>query len=285
MVSSPQTSLCFRRRNDVFVILLATLTMIFVSNIESQVICRQSQSCQYANLTTTGEYIHCYGYESCKQATIVTSGYYISCAASNSCNQAKKIVMVSSSYSIRCGGLASCANSQLISNELDDVNCYGEQSCANTTIADTSDVYCSGDHSCANSQITVTSQIRAGGTLSLTNSQLYSGDSSVSFNFWGFESGYNASLICGTGHTCYVNCYGNGCGNLNAECNGSESSCTLNINCYYAQYDEINCPSGYTIPSDIEEMPSMVNVTLSTVENSYDVCVLSDFNCQNHQQC
>ena len=71
------------------------------------------------------------------------------------------------------------------------------------------------------------------------NSFFVSGSSFVEFYFRGSQSGYNATVICGDGHQCYIFCDGNGCNGLNVECNG----CILSIDCDDAELSDI-CPDG-----------------------------------------
>ena len=48
---------------------------------------------------------------------------------------------------------------------------------------------------------------------------------------------------------CNVECYGNGCVGLTLECvngTGTDDCPMFEVDCDYAQYDEIICPDGYT---------------------------------------
>ena len=272
-------------------------TVMIVRNVLSGTIsCSESKSCQSADISTGLDNIRCAGSESCTNATLATSNGWIYCDGSYACEGAQSIVITSDAaiyHDIDCNGLFSCANVESISNQHFSVDCRGEQSCVNTNITAADYVYCRGDSSCRQSHIAVKYQLYADGSLSALDSVLYSNNSdyTVDFLFRGYESGHNATVICGDGHSCEVKCYGNGCANLQTECVGS---CTLTINCDSgaAQYDEINCPNGYTLPSnsstritdiDIPLMPSLLTVTISTHENSRDLYNRSNFYCGDYQ--
>ena len=203
-----------------------------------------------------------------------------------------------------CSGLSSCANAGFL-NASFEIECTGEQSCSNTRLfgndRDTwQNIECSADQSCSNSMIWWCRNNYINGNLAGKNSQFYSncgnGFYDATYQFYGFESGYNSSIICADGETCHIDCRGNSCSNLIIKCASDDtintntnattesplSLCTLNINCDYAQYDDHNCPNGYKLPSNINDMPSLINVTMSTWDNSYNSCFASNLNCADH---
>ena len=251
----------------------------------SQTTCHEYKSCMFGSLKDGNSSIECYGYRSCERAFII-KGDEIKCLGSFSCYETTNII---GQRLISCEGLGSCANVESISGLgiSSWVRCYGELSCLNSTMQDITSASCYGDHSCVDSQITSGSYNRLYGNLAALNTVLYSNYSDTYFYYFeGFESGYNATIICGDGHTCLVYCNGNSCKNLHLQCaDNGNALCVFDINCINAQYDEINCPDGYQIPSDINEMPSLINVTMSTLENSRSVCNSSNYNinCDDYQ--
>ena len=70
--------------------------------------------------------------------------------------------------------------------------------------------------------------------------------------------------------TCYVDCYNNACNNVYPICE-IDDNCTFIIDCTYAEKSAI-CPNGYEIPSFMYSAPSLMNVPMSTIKNSYTLC-------------
>ena len=63
-------------------------------------------------------------------------------------------------------------------------------------------------------------------------------------------------------------------------------SCTFDVDCTSAEKSDI-CPNGYEIASFIE-LPSLLNVELSTYDNSYNPCfsiITNAINCDDYYEC
>ena len=285
-------------------VLLAWVHLTFpIAYIQAQTSCHEIESCIFGSITTSSTSIDCYGHRSCEQADTITStgSAAINCYGSYSCQKAGNISRRSSSLFgyIYCGGLSSCAETDLIINNNGLINCQGEQSCIETKIIvpSLSTLLCNGDRSCAESEIILSgSAVYFYGHLSGFNSILYSNETNMNVYFHGYDSGYNTTIICGDGHTCNIDCNGNACINSRFECiNASDAtSCTIDIDCTQAQHDEINCPLGYQVNNydydslELDEIEmssklSLLNVTMSTWENSYHPCYSSDVNCGDYQ--
>ena len=263
------------------------LVIFGIKSVHGQNIeCHSMEECKDDSLvdTNVNATIQCWGYRSCEQAALI-QGEYIQCYGGYSCYKAENINSTAVDYSltsnenfggIRCSGLASCAKAEMISGIY--IHCGGEQSCANSQIKSSNLLECEGDQSCANSQITASS-VYLLANLAGANSIFYD-NSTIGYayyRFFGPESGFNSTVLCGIGHVCTVTCYTNGCKNLTLKCiNGGVDSCTFTINCDYAEYDEINCPNGYRYEDDHDPQlvltPSLLNVTMSTIENSINLC-------------
>ena len=266
------------------------------------IICWAGESCLSTNLTIGTGYLECLGYRSCAGTTMINSGSgVIKCSGSYACHNAYKIERTSTTdtSAIHCHALASCANVGLIKNTNGPINCYAEQSCMNSTMVITgnNNIFCQGDHSCANSRIFSNGNVDLTGNLGGLNTIVLNNDTNATtrthYFLTGFESGKNLTIICGEGNTCYVNCYGKSCHDLIYKCSlasdadgDDDDSCTLYINCDSAQYDDIHCPNGYIIPNSISDLPSLMNVTMSTFENTVSVCNSSDitYKCNNWHQ-
>ena len=189
--------------------------------------------------------INCFGYKSCELAQSIREMSYghIGCYGSYSCYSAITIKRTTSLYTNRiyCEGLFSCANVTQLYNSRGWIGCNGEKSCYNSNITtNLGSVECQGERSCANSYITTSGFVFLEGYLSGMNSVLISGSTLVDFYFRGSQSGYNATVICATGHQCNIFCDGNGCNGLNVICN---DGCVLSIDCDDAQLSDI-CSDG-----------------------------------------
>ena len=214
---------------------------------------------------------------------------WIECYGAYSCYKAQSLLSVSSSSSgyVWCWGLSSCAKAGIILTKYGGIECSGERSCAETTMINLQEVYgiyCRGDSACAHSTIisvgyhTMDSNLAAFNTTFIAN-DTYATDENQ-YLFFGFQSGYNATIICNNHeYGCNVECYGNGCVGLTLECvngTGTDDCPMFEVDCDYAQYDEIICPDGYTLPSDIDEMPSLLSTSVG-FDSNYDenICNLN----------
>ena len=245
------------------VIALACILIFKVEVIISQVSCHDKESCN-GIFTNTSQLVECYGYRSCLNGvhieTTRTEFYQCSicCHGSYSCFNSSVIQRTSSTQTaadseIWCGALFSCAFVGTLYNEKGVISCAGEQSCrgSNITLKDESSdgrhVECWGDRSCMDATIRATHSTVLIGHLSGLNAIFYGNSSTTNYWFYASKSGYNATIICGIGHSCEVNCYGNACNKLTLMCSdGSNTNCTFNVDCTYAAKSENNnvCPNG-----------------------------------------
>ena len=280
---------------------------IKLTPITCQTSCETSQSCISSNIALATTTVQCQGFASCENASISTNGSKIECDGSYSCYSSRLMQTFSTTFSsdIQCRGLFSCANSKSIKIKYGGLNCNGEQSCINSMIEHDSsvvNVHCSGDRSCANSRITPSGNIRMYGNLAAYNTTFYGNNTSLNkYTFNGFESGRNTTIICGSGRTCQVDCYGRGCKGLTLICEGegdnNGNDCTFSMNtCDRAEYDPVNCPNGFVIPwydLDINEsvaIPSLLDNSkynyLSSINNSRNLCENSgNPNCNDKSEC
>lgn len=281
--------------------------------------CNEKESCTFDNITSIdGDDINCYGYRSCENARLIeaTIPGTINCEGAFSCYQSLSIEMVLSSDSniddstnTNCDGLFACSNVNLIETSSPYVLCRAEKACVNSTIVfgyEGQQLTCVGDQSCANGVITNVRRDYFNGHLSGHNAILTaSNDSDSTHIFTGAFSGYNATIYCGNknnidfNYICNINCYGNGCTNLNLQCIGN---CTFAVVCYGSEESEA-CPNGFNLNSIIDMIYSYENLGLnieipwlndnsqfSTLENSYSLCSYSNtsdetIHCDDYQEC
>lgn len=253
-------------------------------------------------ISETSTSIHCAGYRSCEGATILTTSASINCYGSYSCYKSTAIENMkplwSSSGNIRCYGLFSCAN-VLHMSAYNTIYCYAEQSCFGSVIF-TFELICTGDRSCANSQVFHNGSISLYGSLSGINSIFYSVGpvgSTFDYEIYGSYGAYNATIMCGSGHECDIECDGNSCQNLMVQCSdGSDNTCDISISCRYSQQTVVNgeCGINYgykTKSSWISQLnfdfgsrinlPSLIDISISTYENSVIPCDMSLTNALN----
>ena len=291
--------------------------------------CHEKESCfGVSNIITSDQDndIECYGYRSCMNVNIIqTSIADIYCSGSYSCYQSRNIKFIdigsaTSVYTIYCNGLRSCSDVYNISTlQISDgitplyggsVDCDGSMSCMNSNmylfVSDTfySGLTCCGFRSCANSYVESYSgnSVRIYGYLAAENATFVSKTTSITYTFYGVESGKNATIICEIGDTCSINCYSNACNTLTLQCaDGNSSSCTFDIDCgvdgQEAEYSTI-CPNGYLLDAAIT-IPSFANQSFdnqfSTFENSHVACndanltnlTYSSYpvNCDDYREC
>lgn len=241
-----------------FKVLAQTLSVFFVfdhllplNNADASQ-CYNSQSCVSQSIMVNGSsIIECYGYRSCERALHlenIGSGN-IRCYGVYSCYNATLIKQTSDVYAnIECFGLFSCAKVGTIVQPYAGTMCYGEKSCYDTkilAIVPDYDVWCSGDRACQDTEIITQRDVYFQGHLSGLNSNLYSNDSFTIYQFFGAESGYNATVHCGDFHICWIFCYGNACNKLSWT---QGTSSTLQFNCdQNAEFSDA-CPDGKYIP-------------------------------------
>ena len=260
------------------VTIITNICSIYITCTRSQlVICRNARSCMDNSIVAAGQ-IQCRGYLSCANAMLESTSNLISCHGSFSCYQSSVLTAANSIY---CYGLFSCLQVVLAYFQ-GNLYCWGEKSCYNGKFIQNSDyeygrvIDCTGQESCAQSIFiinTTITNVYLSAHLASTNSVFYSNLSNFSnttgttnYYFYGEYSGYNATIICENEAICNINCYANGCNKLNLICNANCS-----IDCTNAEYDSNICPNGYN-SSNFYQLPNLNNITISTYDNSINVC-------------
>ena len=156
-------------------------------------------------------------------------------------------------------------------------------------------IYCYGSHSCSNSNITSAMIVYLDGYVATQNAILQLvGDSSVQFFFRGYNSGYNATIICH--YYCNIYCYSAACNNLKVKCVNGSTSCIYNYHCGSRGTQQSDfCINGdddvsqfklyYTLLSDFINEENDFNYNYnnfigSTFENSAQLCdLITDPDC------
>ena len=272
------------------------LSWIIIIKVLSDVTCDDSQSVCVIVADDDND-IECNFFQSCDGAYAIqsTSSASIYCDGGHSCYNTSFIQHISllNSANINCQGLMSCAHvSGYLYNNNGNIYCSGEQSCAYSNIQVYEYLYCYGARSCKNSIIFVGEYAIMSGSLSGANSIFYSNSTLTELSFKGADSGYNATVNCGTGHQCDIFCYHNSCTNMIVQCkdiiidntnNDKITNCTINIDCQYAEQSDI-CPDGYQSSpfwinigqsSLFSFLPNLIDIGMSNYDNSVILCNLS----------
>lgn len=260
--------------------LLVTAYCFLCAHVQS-LSCNDAYECANSEVIAPGEEdIFCHGYFSCSNAAVISiadpvdpNSIYISCGGSFSCYQA--VFLNASQIEVGCEGLYSCAMIENINLNGSDLFCHGELSCFGSTItrlyasADGS-ISCTGDRSCANSTFTLGggTSVTIYGHLAAQNSifQTFGGGAggSIEISFFGRDSGDNVTIICGLGDDCTINCYGNGCNNVNATCI-SAGGCNLEKSCNSAAELSSLCLDAFSLNS----IEGMEDYTLPSLAQWY----------------
>ena len=232
--------------------------------------------------------IECLGYQSCAYASSIIasgmSGEFLQCGGSLSCYGAQSVQVNNSEGSIHCRGSYSCSNikslifERIPTSKSIEVHCGGEGSCTDTTLTQRWDssssargvtLKCFAASSCQNMTLNNITQVNAEHYQSLANSTFHSHyNGQVTAQLRGIDPNtfissnnsdninnnneYNGKFIfiCDPDHNtkCQINCYDNGCDNLEIYCGGDNmggSSCDsiLTIDCTtYGAAKSDNCP-------------------------------------------
>lgn len=102
-----------------------------------------------------------------------------------------------------------------------DLDCNGDESCANSLLSLDALITCPAYLSCANSHITAGDSIEAGGAYSLYNTTVVVVNHDISFIFRGHRAGYKARIECLAPSTCTIKCYAAACFGLSLTGDGT----------------------------------------------------------------
>lgn len=222
-----------------------------------------------ASLFAGGE-LACYGGHSCEKIHSATVSGDFDCWGDHSC------------YGITTKGLTTTGGYTY---------CYGDLSCAHTTILSIyNHIICGGRLSCSNSIINQTPVIWARGAYVLYNSIIHSTNGMQLF-MYGYLAGYNGTLICADHHSCTVQCRGNGCRNFRMDCSGNGTTCTVqncdesqNVACpMYINYTSIDYNNTIASQSNTELLDIMFD-DINVYDSSYKYLKKLDENiCDNNR--
>lgn len=234
---------------------------LFVCFVQGQLDCNGAYSCAGMNVTSSSGAIGCNGDHSCFKSPVIhmdSSSGAVRLRGAYSGYGAGLIKFLSSSGAIACFGYGSCAMVDEISQGSGSggsVQCYGEYSCYGSTMDNGAggnfNVQCWGTRSCSNTLIYNAATLNGQSDRAFENSLIINDDSSrvsnAYFYFYSAFSGNNATINCTNGTSCYINCYVNGCNNLNiVQCDNNSNNCSSNIiiNCYDDAIVSDLCPNG-----------------------------------------
>ena len=137
-----------------------------------------------------------------------------------------------------CVEYEQCRNIRLTQSEFeDDIYCYGELSCANTTLdypnTDIPSIECFGDSSCLDSKwyniFNQNFQFKSHAAFGISNVTISSYSSTITGEVYGYYSGYLATIYCYNSSQCNINCYGNSCEKLTLICDSTSNCIKSNL--------------------------------------------------------
>ena len=269
--------------------------------------CPDAFSCASQNISEINSSIECYGSSSCTKAPLIESKTqgWIQCYGSFSCYKASIIQHTdtgSTSYprGIFCYGLYSCSMVDYLYQKTGDVYCDGERACYQSNIIIIAGNFvCYSERGCSDAIITGGSFNFLYGHLAAENTIFNTNSDVATYYFYGTSSGKNSTVICGDGHTCYIECYNNACNELTLRCNNiTSNNCTFITDCRYAEKSDI-CPGGYShsdvllLTGNIYNMPELYDdynyshdINITTINNSKMYCNESGvINCDDYLEC
>eukprot|EP01083_Nonionella_stella_P065037 170027_1 len=172
--------------------------------------CNNAFECVGQSLNDT-EHTAFNGYKSGFGPTTSWHGGTTICRAAFSCNSMAFLTSISGSEEyIRCEGVSSCANTTITTSQ--ECNCAGANSCVYTQLSSGDVIGCQGDQSCSFAHIDNTERVDGAGAYSLYKAVIDTQDIDSSTQFTialsGDYAAYGATLICRSGYTCNIDCYG-----------------------------------------------------------------------------
>ena len=223
-------------------------------------------------------FVFCYGSYSCSQTELmIINGSRLECNGFKSCARINELQIIeyneNSNDEHYCYGDQSCINSR--------ISIGG--------ISTSSSLLCDGMLSCANTIVNIShsnAAISIRGGLSGYNATFIS-DKGSQFYFAGHNSGFLAKIICGLNATCNIACYSNGCNGLTLLCDSNdnngddndEDSCAFDVICLTAAKSD-SCPNVYEGMYTLDEyltLDEYVIEDVNLVENISSILLQSDF--------
>ena len=265
----------------IMIAVLTTLSLLMSLPRGEFIYCEDIGSCVNESITVSclewsqATKIYCEGLGSCFKSSLIHNhvnpslGGATQCHGKRSCQNAQ-FLTGNAVYSADIRGYLGLAWSEKVfnlsnSNGWGHLGCFGEASCYKIKmISYVIKVQARGHMSVAYvDKIANVDDIQGWGMFGMTNSFIYNDNKNTSneitATMYGFYSGYNTTIYCGTGHNCSVVCQTNGCENLNFICgnyydnylNGSSNTtgianahagiCVVSCN----ETEGIICPNGW----------------------------------------
>eukprot|EP01083_Nonionella_stella_P256695 879492_1 len=196
-----------------FTVLLTTIIYGTWTAYSTDLDCNYAFECVGRSLNDTGHTAF-NGYKSGFGPTTSWHGGTTICRAAFSCDSMAFLTSISGSEEyIRCEGVSSCANTTITTSQ--ECNCAGANSCVYTQLSSGQSgdfIGCQGDQSCSFAHIDNAKWVSGAGAYSLYKAVIDTQDIDSSTQFTialsGDYAAYGATLICRSGHTCNIDCYG-----------------------------------------------------------------------------
>ena len=234
------------------------VSLFCIVKSQTTIDCTESYDCLNDSLIfpDTDTDIDCDGYKSCLNNPLIhiSNEGRIYCQGGWSCDNVDKMIDCCDG-TVRCIASNSCTDVSNISANGVDIDCRGANACMGSIITGVNELQCSGEWSCSNMIIDYNDDVprllfygafSGAGAIINSNGETQTNNIIITFN--GHFSGYNATLHCWSGHSCFVTCHGNACFNLTVICHDS-SACDVDL----LDCDEsigIVCPNIITYVND-----------------------------------
>eukprot|EP01084_Bolivina_argentea_P311778 539720_1 len=202
---------------------------IFINSIYAiDIYCNNKFQCIGQINNNSNDWVHARGYKSLFQSTSSITSYSY-CSGSLSCKYTPQTV----TNVIYCDALHSCSKATI---EATTVFGRGSNSLTNANIScsakySSPNCYCYGDKSCANSTILVSGScsLKAYGALSLVGATINVVNGSLYAQLYAYYAAYQSFIYCQNGTICKIYCYGNACDGLSLICD-STAQCNITQN-------------------------------------------------------
>lgn len=240
-----------------------------------------------SNQTLSGSYIFGLGYKSIYGlGTSITAASEVYCAGAYSCS---RMAAITSSNLLFLGDNSGSHSSGLFDNGL-TMACFGIASCAYSQLTSDDVLGCYGDQSCAYSNISNTPFIGGYGAYSLRNGFIHSKDvldDIMTVELSGYHAGLNLTIFCDESPiepimTCQIYCYNNGCFM-------TQITCVETAYCIVYTCDEDDITTGCVFVATELDTPEEIRNLGLTVENYqmlYDILEHSndyEMECNNNK--
>ena len=277
---------------------LLLLFACFGSLVQSQTVC-SSFGCANKTIDISTTLIS-NGYKSNSGQTSIVRATYFQGYGAFGFYQASSVTATATQGQIStCSGDSTCSSVDRLHGFR--LYIYGMNGCSHSNyVTAVAPVWCLAEQSCSYSTLAQANAIQAFGAYSVLGSTIYSNGTDMTVVLGGYYAGFNGTLICTTGSTCNVVCYGNGCHYFRyycengATCNTYLCNDTLSIPCPISLDNNNLTSSNFSETSLLTQIKKLgaipdtipfYNIDINNNFNNYDqISTQMDNECTNAKQ-